>query len=73
MASHPVQTRTLGKNGPQVPALGFGLMGMSIAYGTIPDDEYRFKLLDRAVQIGATFWDTAEYETAPQTVVLWSD
>lgn len=24
-----VKTRALGKNGPQVPALGFGLMGLS--------------------------------------------
>ena len=52
---------TLGKNGPQVPALGFGLMGMSYTpYGSIPSDEERFALLDRAVELGATFWDTSE-------------
>jgi aryl-alcohol dehydrogenase-like predicted oxidoreductase len=51
----------LGKNGPLVPSLGFGLMGMSTPhYGAIPGDEERFALLDRAVEIGATFWDTAE-------------
>lgn len=53
-------TRKLGKNGPEVAALGFGLLPMSIAYGTIPSNEERFKVLDRAVEIGATFWDTAE-------------
>ena len=55
-----VPLRRLGKNGPSVPALGFGLMGMSIAYGAIPDDEERFAILDRAVALGATFWDTAK-------------
>lgn len=55
-----VQLRKLGKNGPKVPALGFGLMGLSFAYGTIPSDEERFKVLDRAVELGATFWDSSE-------------
>lgn len=57
----PVKLHTLGKNGPKVPALGFGLMGMSyIPYGSVPSDEERFALLDRAVELGATFWDTSE-------------
>lgn len=51
----------LGKNGPKVPALGFGLMGMSYqTYGTIPSDKERFALLDRAFELGSTFWDSAE-------------
>lgn len=51
----------LGKNGPLVPSLGFGLMGMSSThYGAYPGDEERFALLDRAIEIGATFWDTSE-------------
>ncbi len=53
--------RKLGKNGPNVAALGFGLMGMSHqVYGTPPTDEERFAILDRAAEMGATFWDTAE-------------
>lgn len=60
MPSKPVPLRTLGKDGPKVPALGFGLMGLSVAYGAVPSDEERFKLLDRAVELGATFWDTSE-------------
>ncbi|KAK9233902.1 putative aldo-keto reductase [Lipomyces kononenkoae] len=57
----PSKLHPLGKNGPLVPALGFGLMGMSQPhYGALPSDEERFALLDRAVEIGATFWDTAD-------------
>ena len=61
MASVSVPLRKLGKNGPNVAALGFGLMGMSHkVYGTPPTDEERFAILDRAAELGATFWDTAE-------------
>lgn len=61
MTTKPIPLRKLGRDGPSIPALGFGLMGMSIAYGTIPSDEDRFAVLDRAVELGATHWDTSEY------------
>ncbi|KAI0470646.1 aldo/keto reductase [Xylariaceae sp. FL0804] len=61
MSSPSIPLHPLGKNGPMVPALGFGLMGMSHrVYGPIQGDEERFKLLDRALELGATFWDTAD-------------
>jgi aryl-alcohol dehydrogenase-like predicted oxidoreductase len=60
MALRSVQLRKLGRNGPSIPALGFGLMGLSGVYGAPPSDEERFQLLDRAVELGETFWDTAE-------------
>jgi aryl-alcohol dehydrogenase-like predicted oxidoreductase len=60
MPAKAVLLHPLGKNGPNVPALGFGLMGMSHAYGAIPSDEERFALLDRAVELGETFWDSSE-------------
>lgn len=60
MPAQSIPLRKLGKNGPAVPALGFGLMGLSGAYGTPPSDEERFQVLDRAFELGATFWDTAE-------------
>ncbi|EED22182.1 oxidoreductase, putative [Talaromyces stipitatus ATCC 10500] len=39
----PSKLHPLGKNGPLVPALGFGLMGMSQAdYGALPGNEYQY-------------------------------
>jgi aryl-alcohol dehydrogenase-like predicted oxidoreductase len=60
MAAKSIPLRQLGKNGPSVPALGFGLMGMSVFYGTPASDEDRFKVLDRALELGATNWDSSE-------------
>lgn len=55
-----VMQRQLGNNGPLVPALGFGCMGLSYSYGPVGDDESRFKVLDRALELGATFWDSSD-------------
>jgi hypothetical protein len=51
-------TARLGSQGPLVPRLGLGLMGMSVFYGAAGSDEDRFKILDRAIEIGETFWDS---------------
>ena len=58
MANMP--TRQLGKNGPQVSALGFGAMGLSAFYGTPAPDEERFKILDRVIELGCTFIDSSD-------------
>jgi aryl-alcohol dehydrogenase-like predicted oxidoreductase len=58
MAQIPI--RQLGKNGPQVSALGFGAMGLSAFYGTPASDEERFKVLDRTIELGFTFFDSAD-------------
>ncbi|TLD32969.1 hypothetical protein PspLS_00028 [Pyricularia sp. CBS 133598] len=55
-----IPTRRMGKDGPEVACIGFGLMGLSTAYGAVGTDEERFKVLDRAWEIGATNWDTAD-------------
>ncbi|KAI1376001.1 Aldo/keto reductase-like protein [Hypoxylon crocopeplum] len=67
-----IETRQLGKSGPQVPKLGFGLMGMSIGHGKIDSDEERFKVLDRAWELGEVFWDTAyAYGDSEELVGKW--
>lgn len=58
-------SRRLGPNGPVVSALGFGCMGLSEFYGTPPTDEERFKILDRAVALGATVFDTSDTCKSP--------
>lgn len=58
--SPQLPTRKLGKNGPQVTALGFGTMGLSTFYGEVGSDEERFKILDRAYELGQIHWDTAD-------------
>lgn len=53
--------RQLGKDGPKVSPIGLGLMGLSYQlYGAVSSDEERFKFLDRAYELGQTFWDSAE-------------
>lgn len=53
-----MKTRNLG-NGLQVSALGLGCMGMSAFYGQ-RDDDQSLKTLDRALELGINFWDTAD-------------
>jgi aryl-alcohol dehydrogenase-like predicted oxidoreductase len=54
-----MKTRKLGQSGLEVSALGLGCMGMSWAYG--PSDRAAcLKLLREAVDLGVTFFDTAE-------------
>ena len=60
MPDQSVPLRRLGKDGPSVPPLGFGLMTLAGAYGTPPSDEERFQILDRAFELGETFWDGAK-------------
>ena len=51
--------RLLGRNGPQVSALGLGCMGMSWAYG-IADEAEAIATIHRAFELGVNFLDTAE-------------
>lgn len=50
--------RRLGKNGPEVSALGLGCMGMSQSYGPANDEE-SIRTLHRALELGVTLFDTA--------------
>jgi len=49
----------LGREGLEVPAVGLGCMGMSEFYGA-SDRSRNLEVLDRAFEIGCTFWDTAD-------------
>jgi len=55
-----IQKRKLGKNGPEVSAIGLGCMGMSFSYGPAPDKKAMISLIRSAVEHGITFFDTAE-------------
>jgi len=54
-----MRKRRLGRQGLEVSAMGLGCMGMTWAYGH-QDDTESIRVLRRAVEIGITFWDTAE-------------
>ncbi len=55
-----MQKRTLGNSNLEVSALGLGCMGMSFSYGVVHDDQEMISLMHKAVDLGITFFDTAE-------------
>lgn len=50
---------TLGSQGLKVPAIGLGCMGMSEFYGASSEAQ-NLQVLDRALELGCTFWDTSD-------------
>lgn len=59
MADREVPRRTLGSQGLRVAAMGLGCMGMSEFYGEA-DEAESLATLDRALELGIDFWDTAD-------------
>lgn len=55
----PAKVIDLGSQGLSVPAIGLGCMGMSDFYGSSSEKE-NLQVLDRAAEIGCTFWDTSD-------------
>jgi diketogulonate reductase-like aldo/keto reductase len=49
----------IGTQGLMVPAIGLGCMGMSEFYGPA-DEAAGLKVLDKALDLGCVFWDTAD-------------
>lgn len=55
-----METRILGKSGLEVSALGLGCMGLSFGYGPATEEKEAIKLIQKAYDLGVTFFDTAE-------------
>jgi len=51
--------RKLGATGVELSAIGLGCMSMNHAYGQ-PNDEESIATLEKAIEIGINFWDTAD-------------
>jgi aryl-alcohol dehydrogenase-like predicted oxidoreductase len=55
-----MEKRKLGNSNLEVSAIGLGCMGMSFSYGPPADKQQMIALLRSAVDLGITFFDTAE-------------
>jgi aryl-alcohol dehydrogenase-like predicted oxidoreductase len=55
-----MKTRKLGNSGLEVSALGLGCMSMSFGLGPPGDKREMMAIIGRAVELGVTFFDTAE-------------
>jgi aryl-alcohol dehydrogenase-like predicted oxidoreductase len=55
-----MQKRKLGKSNLEVSAIGFGCMGLSFGFGPPVEKQQGIAVVRRAVELGVTFFDTAE-------------
>lgn len=55
-----MNTRMLGKSGLEVSAIGFGCMGLDFGYANKVSKAEGIDLIRKAVDLGVTFFDTAE-------------
>ena len=66
-----MKVRQLGKNGPQVSALGLGCMGMTPIYAT-PDPDEAIATIRAAVDAGVTMIDTADKAVSTAVIsIAW--
>lgn len=56
-STEKLPTRRLGKDGPEVPRMGIGLMSLSGIYGKPGPDSTRLAFLDDVYARGQTFWE----------------
>jgi aryl-alcohol dehydrogenase-like predicted oxidoreductase len=67
-----MQTRTLGRNGPAISALGLGCMGFSGGYGAV-DDADSIATIHAALEAGITYLDTGDFYGSGQNEMLLRD
>src|SRR5260370_31167838 len=60
MKGEIMQKRKLGKSNLEVSAIGLGCMGMSFGYGPPKEKQEMISVIRSAVELGVTFFDTAE-------------
>lgn len=66
-----MKTRILGNSGLAVSGIGLGCMGMSEFYGK-SDDVASVALLEKALELGVNFWDTADMYGVGHNEILLS-
>lgn len=55
-----MKTRKFNHGHLEISAIGYGCMGLSHGYGTVPEKTESIRLIRRAYELGCTFFDTAE-------------
>ncbi len=65
-----MKKRILGNSGLEVSELGLGCMGLTFGYGPATNETEAVALIHKAVELGITFFDTAEAYTQGANEVL---
>jgi aryl-alcohol dehydrogenase-like predicted oxidoreductase len=68
-----MQKRKLGNSNLEVSEIGLGCMGMSFSYGLPADKQEMISLIRSAVDLGITFFDTAEVYGPLTKEARWSE